>query len=163
MTLDRGNEDNGRLATSLSIAASVSPTAPRAGLGAICNELQHKIFKGFGISLKDGGGDQWLVVFNAGMPLTLEPKKAGLTRRIHRYLLVLERSRRRPTQREACCIVLAVQCLREGRVADGIEAMNVAEHIDAIPLTVSDEPGRHDVMTAADLRATFRSAIRNGE
>lgn len=73
---------------------------------------------------------------NLGMYLTLEPGKSVLTRRIHRYLLVLERYLRRPTQREAYCILLAVECVREGRVADDIEAMNAAKHIDAIPVTV---------------------------
>lgn len=88
-------------------------------------------------------------------------RKSELTRRIHRYLLDLERYRRRPTQREAYCTLLAVECLRGGRVGDGIEAMNAAKHIEAIPVTVSRMPGGHDDTSAADLRAALRSGIRD--
>lgn len=94
------------------------------------------------------------------MTAMLESSRTDLSRRIHRSVLVLERYKRAPSRREAYYVLLAIECLRDGRFGDGAEAMNAAERVDAIPMTVSDMPGLHDDMTAADLRNALRCVLR---
>lgn len=89
-----------------------------------------------------------------------DPLSAALVRRIHRFIQVLERFKRQPGRREAYYALLAIDCLRDGRFGDGAEAMNAAERVEAIPMTVSDLPGLHDNTTASDLRAALRSVVR---
>lgn len=83
-----------------------------------------------------------------------------LCQRIHRFLLVLERYKRNPNRREAYYILSALECLQEERYAEGVEAIRSAEHVAPIPEGVALMRGLHDDVTATELRASLRAAIR---
>lgn len=83
-----------------------------------------------------------------------------LGKRIHRFVLVLERFRRNPNRREAYHALSAIESLREGRYEAGMESIRAAEHVEPIPDGLAILPGLHDDMTAAELRQALRALMR---
>lgn len=83
-----------------------------------------------------------------------------LCQRIHRFVLVLERYKRNPNRREAYHILSAIDCVKEERYAEGIEAIRAAEHVEPIPDGVVLMRGLHDEITVGELRESLRKTVR---
>lgn len=83
-----------------------------------------------------------------------------LCQRIHRFVLVLERYKRNPNRREAYHVLSAIDCVKEERYAEGIEAIRAAEHVDPIPDGVVLMRGLHDEITVGELRESLRKTVR---
>lgn len=89
-----------------------------------------------------------------------EVTRNTLCQRIHRFVLVLERYKRNPNRREAYHILSAIDCVKEERYAEGIEAVRAAEHVDPIPDGVVLMRGLHDDITVGELREALRKTVR---
>ncbi|MDB5488640.1 MAG: hypothetical protein JWQ58_2355 [Reyranella sp.] len=95
-----------------------------------------------------------------------------LSHRIHRFVAVFERYKRRPDRREALHVLSAIDCLREGSYEEGEQAIVAAEQAFARAATryriqgesesgpTSDGAGVPDSVSARDLRTALRSVIQ---
>ncbi|CAN5895884.1 hypothetical protein BH11PSE3_BH11PSE3_15920 [soil metagenome] len=86
--------------------------------------------------------------------------RRALIQRIDRFLKVLERVRRQPNRREAYHLVEAIQSLRAQAHEQGEQAMTRAEKLTPLPAEVAGQPGPHEALTVADLRAGLTAVER---
>ncbi len=96
-----------------------------------------------------------------------------LSHRIHRFVAVFERYKRRPDRDEARHVLSAIDCLRQGSYAEGEQAIVAAEQVfaHAEPKArakcetgtepTSEGPRIPDNVSTHDLRAALRSVIHN--
>lgn len=96
----------------------------------------------------------------------------ALSQRIHRFVGVFERYKRRPDPREARHVLCAIECLREGSYEDGERAIGAAEQVFTLAEfkcgargktkseRTSKGPAPVDDVSTHDLRAALRSVIR---
>lgn len=96
-----------------------------------------------------------------------------LSHRIHRFVAVFERYKRRPDRHEAQHVLWAIDCLREGSYEDGERAIGAAEEVFARAAfkcrargetnggPTSGSPAPCDDVSTRDLRAALRSVIQS--
>lgn len=99
-----------------------------------------------------------------------------LSHRIHRFVGVFERYKRRPDPREALHVLCAIECLREGSYEDGEREIGAAEQVFALAAykcgakgeanseagggPTSEGQARCEDVSTHDLRAALRSVIQ---
>ncbi len=96
----------------------------------------------------------------------------ALSHRIHRFVAVFERYKRRPDRHEALHVLSAIDCLREGSYEEGEQAIVAAEQAFARAASryrikgesesgpTSEGRGLPDDVSTVDLRTALRSVIQ---
>jgi hypothetical protein len=82
-----------------------------------------------------------------------------LAQRLDRLVAGLERAKRDPNRREAYYALLALEYLQTGDLGKGLEAVQGAERVAALPPEIALQRGPYDTMTTAKLRSLFEKVV----
>jgi hypothetical protein len=82
-----------------------------------------------------------------------------VAQRLDRLVAGLERVKRDPNRREAYYALLALEYLQTGDADKGLEAVEGAERVAALPPEIVLQRGPYDTMTRANLRSLFEKVV----